>query len=343
MVYDAIMVYKSRVLVHCSSLLCLIHHVSTNSIQLARSLRKPTRQKQLPTAPMFKFKFAKLKGFALLATMSYLGLASAAPSNLTRIPPPPHTTQNSTRGVGLLPPTENSPNNSTWCLMANMTTPAVQAAWENTANYQCYSGGNDAYPARQNWLSFVEMWNRQSENVRNSCVGMAEWGGTHPGLADAGAKLKDFQLNAIREGVLEAAAASGVPDNFIFSIMLQESHGCPSVHTTDNGVQNPGLLQCHNGSEFVGNDKSEADQIASIKLMIREGTIGTPVGDGLQQCLARQGGSVFTAAREYNSGSIGWSGNLNDPTGATASYVCDIANHLTGNYDWEAFSKLNCQ
>jgi hypothetical protein len=41
------------------------------------------------------------------------------------------------------------------------------------------------------------------------------------------------------------------------------------------------------------------------------------------------GESLYPALREYNSGSVNAS-NLSDGMGATASYVSDIANRLTG-------------
>jgi hypothetical protein len=41
------------------------------------------------------------------------------------------------------------------------------------------------------------------------------------------------------------------------------------------------------------------------------------------------GESIYPALREYNSGSVN-NGNLSDGMGATASYVSDVANRLTG-------------
>lgn len=41
------------------------------------------------------------------------------------------------------------------------------------------------------------------------------------------------------------------------------------------------------------------------------------------------GESIYPALREYNSGSVN-NGDLSDGRGATASYVSDIANRLTG-------------
>lgn len=62
--------------------------------------------------------------------------------------------------------------------------------------------------------------------------------------------------------------------------------------------------------------------------MIIDGTQGTADGDGLVQCI-NQYGNIYEAARCYNSGAVDAS-NLNNGEGATASYVNDIANRMTG-------------
>lgn len=67
--------------------------------------------------------------------------------------------------------------------------------------------------------------------------------------------------------------------------------------------------------------------------MVKDGTEGTRDGDGLKQLLARYG-NYYEAFREYNSGSAN-SGDLNDPKGATRSYVRDAANRLMG-HRWNA-------
>jgi len=62
--------------------------------------------------------------------------------------------------------------------------------------------------------------------------------------------------------------------------------------------------------------------------MIIDGTQGTSRGSGLVQCI-NQYGNIYEAARCYNSGTVDTS-NLNNGEGATASYVNDIANRMTG-------------
>ena len=63
--------------------------------------------------------------------------------------------------------------------------------------------------------------------------------------------------------------------------------------------------------------------------MVQDGTQGTASGNGLVQNLNIYG-NAYSAARGYNSGYIPKSGNLSEAAGATACYVSDIANRLTG-------------
>ena len=63
--------------------------------------------------------------------------------------------------------------------------------------------------------------------------------------------------------------------------------------------------------------------------MVQDGTQGTKHGDGLVQNLNIYG-NPYAASRGYNSGYIPKSGDLSEAAGATACYVSDIANRLTG-------------
>lgn len=83
-------------------------------------------------------------------------------------------------------------------------------------------------------------------------------------------------------------------------------------------------MQSHNGAEF-----NPKDPAGSILQMIRDGTEGTKDGDGLKQLKAKYG-NYYEAFRGYNSGSVNKK-DLNDPMGATASYVKDAANRLMGH------------
>lgn len=83
-------------------------------------------------------------------------------------------------------------------------------------------------------------------------------------------------------------------------------------------------MQSHNGHSY-----SSAASNTSIVAMVQDGTQGTSYGPGLVQNLNTYG-NPYSAARGYNSGHVPKSGNLSAAAGATACYVSDIANRLTG-------------
>lgn len=116
---------------------------------------------------------------------------------------------------------------------------------------------------------------------------------------------------------------------------MQESKGCVRVQSTNNGVENTGLMQSHDGEGSCNKDGSKTTPCPSsmITQMIQDGTAGTTQGDGLKQCYEAQTGGTaakyYKAARTYNSGSIASSGNLGQG-GATHCYASDIANRVRG-------------
>jgi hypothetical protein len=135
---------------------------------------------------------------------------------------------------------------------------------------------------------------------------------------------------AIYDGIQMAADASGVDHRLILAIIMQESHGCVRVNTTNLGVRNPGIMQNHNGKAYCNDNKKLTTPCpaATIHEMIREGTSGTSSGDGLAHCINLSGnGDVsdyYRAARIYNSGSISKTGNLESNI-ATHCYASDVA------------------
>ncbi|KAM7213041.1 hypothetical protein V8F06_011595 [Rhypophila decipiens] len=180
------------------------------------------------------------------------------------------------------------------------------------------------WPAESQWASFDTIWNANLHNLGISCTWMGQ------------ANNSPTEIAQLRSAVLSISQQSGVDARFILAVIMQESNGCVRVHTTNNGVTNPGLMQDHNGS-FSCYGVNPCPE-SSIIGMIRSGTMGTAHGEGLQQILNRIGGSgaqkTYRAARVYNSGSIHSSGDLSHPNGATGSYASDIANRLTGcTYD----------
>ncbi|KAG8162712.1 hypothetical protein KVR01_007190 [Diaporthe batatas] len=116
----------------------------------------------------------------------------------------------------------------------------------------------------------------------------------------------DSEIALIKKSIETVAKESGVDRRVILCIIVQESGGNVRVRTTNNGVRNPGLMQSHNGAEFNPND---------------------PAGSILQM---QKYGNYYEAFRGYNSGSVN-KRDLNDPVGATGSYVRDAANRLMGH------------
>ena len=181
--------------------------------------------------------------------------------------------------------------------------------------YTYYSGDVSNFPTSDGWVSFKDMWNSNLNTLQTSC-----------GYLNEGADNTPEQIQDIYDAIQDRAQASLVDHRFIFAIILQESNGCPRVGSTtsSSGVTNPGLMQSHNGDAF--NKWHVRD---SIFAMVQDGTQGTGDGAGLVAGLNLLG-DPFKAARYYNSGYIPKSGDLSEAAGATACYVTDVANRLTG-------------
>ena len=181
--------------------------------------------------------------------------------------------------------------------------------------YTYYQGDSSNFPPYTSWVSFEDMWNSNLPMLQTSCSTL-----------DAGADNTDTINNYIYSAIQTIANASLVDHRFILATILQESNGCVRVgHTTSSGgVTNPGLMQSHNGHSFDGSFPQ-----LSILQMVQDGTQGTDHGAGLVQNLNVYG-DPYKAARGYNSGYIPKNGDLSLAAGATACYVSDIANRLTG-------------
>ncbi|KAJ5176347.1 uncharacterized protein N7482_002224 [Penicillium canariense] len=199
--------------------------------------------------------------------------------------------------------------------------------------YAAVFGGNglvsDGWPSMENWISsFDDMFESNKDIIGSSC---SQWG-----VADT----TEDEMATMKTVINTIAGESGVDARFILAIVMQESNGCVRVHTTDNGVTNPGLMQSHNGKGSCNTGDSAPENVqdpcpeSEIEQMIRDGTMGTSDGDGLQQLIEQNGGlsdvsAYYKAARCYNSGSIGAGGNLGAGV-ATHCYASDIANRLLG-------------
>jgi hypothetical protein len=182
----------------------------------------------------------------------------------------------------------------------------------------------DGWPSQENWKSFKQSFSANQEVMRSSCSANG-WGEDN----------SEQEISDIRDAIRAAADETGVDDRFILAILMQESNGCVRVKTTDNGVQNPGLMQSHNGEATCEGVNPCPKHV--IKEMIHQGTAGTSTGEGLKQVLDTTSGVVggmnerafYAAARKYNSGSVDYT-NLNYAFISTACYATDVANRVTG-------------
>ncbi|KAJ5095287.1 hypothetical protein N7532_007578 [Penicillium argentinense] len=181
---------------------------------------------------------------------------------------------------------------------------------------------SQGWPSIENWItSFDDMWDNNLDVLRSSCK---QFGFENN---------SDDEIAGIKKAIKQVSSESGIDARYIMSIMMQESNGCVRVKTTNYGVNNPGLMQSHNGKGTCndGNPISPCTDDV-ILTMIRDGTTGTA---GLQDCKLQVGGDTddatayYKAARCYNSGSIASSGNLGQGI-ATHCYASDIANRLLG-------------
>lgn len=195
--------------------------------------------------------------------------------------------------------------------------------------YTYYSGPSYNFPNSTSWVSFEDMWSANLPTLQTSCKNLGYKTNNN-----------DQQIQQIYDAIQNRSAVSLVDHRFIFAIILQESHGCVYVESTtsQSGVKNPGLMQTHNGHDY-----NSAHSAESILAMVQDGTQGTyaTAGNGTTGNGATGGGeglvqnlnyytTLYGAARGYNSGYIPNSGDLSEAGGATACYVTDVANRLTG-------------
>ena len=182
--------------------------------------------------------------------------------------------------------------------------PGAKGGSNGGGGYVNYSGPASKFPARDEWASYEFLWKQNSA--------LMKFHNSESEIAD------------IKSSIETVARESGVDVRAILCIIVQESGGNVRVGSTNNGIHNPGLMQSHNGVSF-----NPSDPKGSILQMVKDGTEGTKSGDGLKQCLERYG-NYYECFRTYNSGSVD-KNDLNDPVGATASYVRDAANRLMGH------------
>jgi LysM repeat protein len=167
-----------------------------------------------------------------------------------------------------------------------------------------YSGPASAFPDPSQWASYASLWQQNS---------------TLMSYNDSASEIA-----LIGSSITTVAQESGIDARVILCVIMQESGGNVRVGNTNNGVNNTGIMQAFNGVSF-----NASDPAGSILQMVRDGTEGTASGPGLKQAFV-QYGNYYVALRVYNSGSVDLN-QLNDPLGATANYVADVANRLMGH------------
>ncbi|KAK5116074.1 hypothetical protein LTR85_009356 [Meristemomyces frigidus] len=149
-------------------------------------------------------------------------------------------------------------------------------------------------------------------NMANMQASCAQWG-----VPDD----SDDEIVNMKTAIQDIATSTGVDERFILATIMQESTGCVRVITTEYSVFNPGLMQSHNGTGTCNTNNAALSLSGTVQTpcpaseihqQIQDGTAGTSSGDGLEQCLQKQGqtdvSQYYRAARMYNGGSI-------DPTG----------------------------
>ncbi|KID67858.1 uncharacterized protein G6M90_00g094590 [Metarhizium brunneum] len=190
------------------------------------------------------------------------------------------------------------------------------------APYKLYLGNGspaDGWPTESKWPSFEALWTINLPFIKTGC----NWQNFQPNSEEETAELKS--------AIESVGQSGGVDPRFILAIVMQESNGCVRVGSTANGVKNPGLMQSHMGPHTCYNKSTCSKD--EIEGMIKDGTLGTPSGDGLKQVLVQAGpgeGQFYRAARIYNSGRVAAGGALQLGIGATNCYSTDIANRLSG-------------
>ncbi|KAK1024352.1 hypothetical protein LTR33_017919, partial [Friedmanniomyces endolithicus] len=150
--------------------------------------------------------------------------------------------------------------------------------------YKTYTGDGsiaDGWPAQFQWTDFDSMFTANTANMKASC---AQW--SVPDDTDA-------ELADMKTAIQAIASTTGVDARMILAVIMQESTGCVRVITTEYSVFNPGLMQSHNGTGTCNPSTANLVQTpcpaSEIHQMIQDGTAGTPSGDGLEQCLEKQG------------------------------------------------------
>ncbi|KAF2438178.1 hypothetical protein P171DRAFT_526416 [Karstenula rhodostoma CBS 690.94] len=173
--------------------------------------------------------------------------------------------------------------------------------------YRPFSGPAHNFPDVATWTRYDYMWNLNLAALSTS-------GNTPTDTAYLKAAI-DLCANQYH-----------IDRRLILGIIMQESRGNVGVITTYSGsLPTAGLMQCSGCPGFPGQHGLSQADIASMVCGGAEHFKTNMLHWGDRWSAA----SVFPALREYNSGNVN-EADLSDGRGATASYVSDLANRVTG-------------
>ncbi|KAL8754342.1 MAG: hypothetical protein Q9199_004413 [Rusavskia elegans] len=204
-----------------------------------------------------------------------------------------------------------------------------------TGSLQCYRLASDFPPSSQ-WVSLQAL-------IATSRPDMI--GSSNDGPDEADAAIAAVQSVSESAGFdpydppnvhfLPRWLTRRIPRRIGFVMMMQESSGKVRPIVGDNGksyglfqAQIPGIPLCNN---YAKNECPEEVITTQVEFGIfgHAGT-GSPVAPGIAYWMEAQAGNVGRALRGYNTGGVPDPNDLTQSGGATASYVSDVANRLTG-------------
>ncbi|KXS97106.1 hypothetical protein AC579_1316 [Pseudocercospora musae] len=184
--------------------------------------------------------------------------------------------------------------------------------------YQCFEGDIASYPAPTHWLSLLDLWNINREQILSSNAG------------------NTYLQYYIQQAIIKVAKESNIDARLVLALVMGESRGKASSPCVGGNVPRCGILHALKGSLL---DESQSSE--SVERMIREGIIGSPEG-GLGYAQLVEGkprlanvapGCLFTAARAYHLGNLRQNAEQVEQDRhdvEDARFVNDLANRLLG-------------
>ncbi|KAF1843391.1 uncharacterized protein K460DRAFT_315664, partial [Cucurbitaria berberidis CBS 394.84] len=183
---------------------------------------------------------------------------------------------------------------------------------------------NAGWPSRSDWMSFEKAWDANLKTIQQSCENQG-WGKNN----------NEVETRAIKASIEEESGTSGIPEELILAVMMQESRGCVRAPTTHYDFDNPGLMQSA-GKASCNTDGNLISPcpVNKIRAMIHDGTAGEGLRTTLKNSLtffdptgAADDSKWYKVARRYNAGEV-LMDEKNLGIGPTKCYASDIANRL---------------